>query len=571
MKRRCYTSVRVQCFLEGILSSASEHAQKTIVVAFFGSFFFLGIAIYGDYGISWDEIYHRYMGAVSAFYINALFGLIPVEDVLGFANRTIPVPALEGFEYKDYGVFFEVILAGCEYLFDVTDSRQIYLFRHFVTFLVFLLGIIFFYLISVKLFSSRILAIVSCVMLVVSPRIFAHGFYDLKDIAPLTLAITSLYTLIKLLEQRTLTMAMLHALSIALFIDTRVIGIFLPVVTITFLGIEFFKAYLGRESLKELCWICVVFVCCLLIFIYLFWPYLWEDPIHRFWGALTNMSRYGGQNDFDVEMLYFGNFISARNVPWHYLPVWIGITTPVVYLGLIVVGAFTVTIRLIRQPNSILQKTESKLGLLILIYAFGPLVAVIVASSTLLDGWRHMYFCYPALLLLAVMSLSIVREWTVNGVRLLTIVCVQNMIAIVLISSIAITAVNMYLNHPHQYAYFNILAGNNIAKNWELDYWGVSFRQGLEKLLAIDKSSHISISVSSEPGKTNLNILEAKSRKNLTIVDETNAKYHLSNYRFRREYDRFHAGEPPYDNEVVSISVRTILDEFKIMGVYRVK
>ena len=106
------------------------------------------------------------------------------------------------------------------------------------------------------------LAILGCIMLVVSPRIFAHGFYDLKDIAPLTLAITSIYTLIRLLKERTLTMAMLHALSIALFIDTRVVGIFLPAVTLFFFSIEFFKAYVHKGRLRELWIIVLVFLFC---------------------------------------------------------------------------------------------------------------------------------------------------------------------------------------------------------------------------------------------------------------------------------------------------------------------
>ena len=75
-------------------------------------FLLLGIGIYQDYGISWDEVFHRYMGGVSAFYVNELIGIIPTRDILqlegGFDGRP---PDLEDFIYKDYGAFFEMILA----------------------------------------------------------------------------------------------------------------------------------------------------------------------------------------------------------------------------------------------------------------------------------------------------------------------------------------------------------------------------------------------------------------------------------------------------------------------------
>ena len=130
------------------------------------------------------------------------------------------------------------------------------------------------------------------------------------------------------------------------------------------------KVYLYRGSLRDLWMIVLVFLSCLFLFIYVFWPYLWEDPIQRLGGAIANMGRYGGQNDYDVEMVYFGDFISARNVPWHYLPVWIGITTPVAYSALFLVGTITVAFQLIRRPQKVFEKERARFGLLILIMFF---------------------------------------------------------------------------------------------------------------------------------------------------------------------------------------------------------
>ena len=542
----------------------------------FGLFALLGLGIYQDYGISWDEVYHRYMGGVSAFYVNEIAGVIPVSDVLsfgqgldtGFEKRP---PSLEEFIYKDYGVFFELILAGGEYLLGLTDVQEVYRFRHLMTFGVFFSGVVFLYLLALRLFRSHALAIAGCLMLVAAPRLFAHGFYDLKDIAPVTLAITSIYTLVGLLEKKTISQAVLHALSVALFIDTRVIGIFFPLITIFFLSavaaVDYWRSRLWCKEITLL----GVFLIFLLFFVYLFWPYLWEDPINRFWGAVSNMGRYGGENDYDVAMVYFGKFIWASDVPWHYLPVWIGITTPIGYLILIVVGAGFAAAPILRRPLAIVESPQNRICAVLLLAAFGPIIAVIAVGSTLLDGWRHMYFCYPPMVMLALYGLkALLISPLQRGPKSVAFILRYGSPSI-LIVSIGLTVVNMYQNHPHQYAYFNGLAGSDVARNWELDYWGSSFKQGLEYIAVTDDRDQLSVSVSSFPGIANLKMLDVNDRERFLIVDEDRADYFLSNYRFKKEYERFHSGEAPYDKEAYSIKVKTLFDEFKIMGIYKLR
>jgi hypothetical protein len=72
--------------------------------------------------------------------------------------------------------------------------------------------------------------------------------------------------------------------------------------------------------------------------IYLFFPYLREDPVNRFIEVFKSLSRYnwGGEN------LYFGQFVAANDLPWHYIPVWITITTPIFYLILFALGTLAI-------------------------------------------------------------------------------------------------------------------------------------------------------------------------------------------------------------------------------------
>jgi hypothetical protein len=51
----------------------------------------------------------------------------------------------------------------------------------------------------------------------------------------------------------------------------------------------------------------------------------------------------------------------------------------------------------------------------------------------------------------------------------------------------------MHTNRPLQHLYFNQLAGDEIAKNWDLDYFSLSNRQALDWIVSRDSRDNISI------------------------------------------------------------------------------
>ena len=142
---------------------------------------------------------------------------------------------------------------------------------------------------------------------------------------------------------------------------------------------------------------------------------------------------------------------------------------------------------------------------------------------------------------------------------------VINIIFILIIASSLIhTAQFMIRYHPHQNVYFNILAGKNmkeVKNSFELDYWGLSYRQALEYILKNDKDKIIKIYVANACGWYNSLILPSDDRKRLVYVKRDSldeAKYFISNYRW-------HKDEYPYEDEYFSIKIGGT----KIMVVYR--
>ena len=171
-------------------------------------------------------------------------------------------------------------------------------------------------------------------------------------------------------------------------------------------------------------------------------------------------------------MLYFGQFINARQAPWHYLPVWIVLTTPMPYLLAALLGVGSYAGRWLRPTRS----AANQLDLLFTGWLFGPLGLIIGLRSTVYDGWRHLYFVYPALLLLAVLGI----RWLVAAAHSYRPARYFALVALLLgTGETARTALRMVQLHPYQQVYFSFLPASVAERLFERDYWGSSYYQGL--------------------------------------------------------------------------------------------
>ena len=98
------------------------------------------------------------------------------------------------------------------------------------------------------------------------------------------------------------------------------------------------------------------------------------------------------QFPFTGNVFFFGEYIRARDVPWNYIPVWVGITTPILFLFLWVLGIGDLLKSIFKSWNkNIIWDGFMFAGFIV------PLSAVIILKSTLYDSWRHMFFIYPFL------------------------------------------------------------------------------------------------------------------------------------------------------------------------------
>ena len=151
--------------------------DKLILYIFFSVYLVVGLIIYKDYGISFDENLHRQSGFISFQYIINFFS-IPLD----LSDTIDSIPDLKSDWRKTYGVAFDLPMAFIEMAFKISDSRDIYLLRHLFTFLIFFSSTICFYHLVNLSVKNKNLSLLGVLLLITSPRIFADSFYNSRDI-----------------------------------------------------------------------------------------------------------------------------------------------------------------------------------------------------------------------------------------------------------------------------------------------------------------------------------------------------------------------------------------------------
>jgi hypothetical protein len=483
---------------------------------FFALVLLLGVLLYRDYGLSWDEPTDHLNGKVNAKYIGELFFPELARREASYAA----IPDFGGFPEHDHGVLFLLPAAVLGRIFTPGDTREFYFMSHLLNYLTCTLGIWALYRIGLIRFKDWRWALLGSLCLLLSPRFFAESFYNSKDLVFTALFTLAMYTLLRLLERPTTGRAVVHGLATAAAIDVRVMGVLVVACTLGMLVLEAFaRPTPGKGVLAR---VGGIYLLAGAGFTIIGWPYLWASPPHHLVLAFQSMSHFRWVGP----AFYLGDMLLSTQLPWHYAPVWIAVTTPVAYTVAFIgsVGALVAGFSLRRLLTSPAYRYDA----LFLAWSVGPMVIVVVLHSVLYDGWRHLYFLYPALLLLAVGGMQAGaqaaqrhRAWRPLAFGLAGLGAAE----------MGYTVVRMVQDHPYQNVYFSFLPGPMAERLFERDYWALSNRQGVEWLLAHDTSPRVTVlaNTANPIGFVHL-VLRPAERQRLSIGDP-NSRYFLTNYR----------------------------------------
>lgn len=196
-----------------------------------------------------------------------------------------------------------------------------------------------------------------------------------------------------------------------------------------------------------------------------------------------------------------GQDLPSHDLPRWYAPAWLGAQLPVLLGVAVLFGAVVVVLSVLRQTALAIPRTK--------LVALTPLVvqgvvlpfAIVALGSVLYDGIRHLMFMLPGLIAIAAVGVTAIQHWAdgrrrTSGRRRLSFL-VAPLLALLVAGTSLFATVRWF---PYMYAFINPIAGlDKSDRNWELDYWGLTTREGVERLFAYGYD-HVAVVPAPETG-----------------------------------------------------------------------
>ncbi len=443
-------------------------------LAVVASFLLAGALVLDDYGVGLDIVAQRPIGEAALDYL-AGDGERAFDQLRKPSNRY-------------YGAVFEApLVLLTERIPGLEDSRDIIPGRHILTYLFFLAGGVFCYLLVLRLFNSRALALIAMVLFLLHPRLYAHSFFNSKDIPTLVMFMISLYLVHRAFRRDTLAAFLLCGVGIGLLVNLRVMGIALFAAVLALRGLDAALAR-SREERGRALLTGGAFALIAILTYYASLPALWTDPV----GRAAELVEVLGAHPNESSNLFRGEWLySPDGPPFDYVPVWVGITTPPAVLLLALGGAVALAWRGVRRSRDILRDGPLRFGLLLIALPVAMVVAIVVLGSNIYTGWRQLYFLYAPLLLLAVFGL----RWLVSSLRGRWLRVGAYALAG---AAIAVTVVSMVRIHPHEDSYFTVLVDRTTPErlnaSWTMNYWRLAEQQILHDIVRDHPSGDLFLS-----------------------------------------------------------------------------
>ena len=478
--------VKIDAMLNKLLSLRFLDQRKLMLIIFLIILIVLGANLYRDYGVAVDGPVERMNGIVSLKYVAELF------QIKSLLNSQVISEAkdlnLSTYMDKDYPVLFNMPTALLEHLSSIDDMQQIFFLRHGINFLICLLGVYAIFRLAERRYSSWRIGLLAALIFVVTPRIFPELFYNSKDLIFLTFFVLGANSLVAFVLQPAKSNAIIHAFITALAINVRIMGVLLIVLTIGLLAVETLRT---KRKLKDIIFLLAIYLLLTCILTVTFWPWLWSHPLEHIIEGFRNMAHFRQA----MPVWYMGMpSIVSNNIPWHYIPLWILVSTPIFYLVLFVFG-FICSINTVVRSKIFFWKNEKDLQDLIFLGLFlTPIILVVSLNSVLYNAWRQLFFIYPFFVLVAT------RGWVAIYTTQILLLspslhyAFRKLYLLLTVGMILIIALWMVRVHPFQNVFLNDAAGKVWREDNAADYWGLVNRHLLEYIAKNEERPYVSVS-----------------------------------------------------------------------------
>ncbi len=443
-----------------------------------------------DFGVTWDEKSRHFNGELVWGYLRG------VRDISYF-------PETGGHLY---GGLFDTLCAIVEQWL----PQYRYVVRHEINAIFGWIGVVYCGRLAARLFGTWT-GVLAMILLVLSPRYFAHSMNNPKDLPFAALSVAALYyfsTVSPTWPYISRATAIKIVLALALALNVRA-GALLYLGYLGLLVTAFVVAErnLDWRRLTDTVGRLTAITAVVLVLGTAFWPWAQGSPLTRPISALISMAAF----PWSGGVLFNGQDYSAPDLPWYYAPEWFLISTPLVVLAGAALSLFMRRGDGAKPPRIALW-----------VAAVLPVSMVIARGSTLYDGVRHLLFVYP---ILVVLSASGWTAWLSRGS-----VWGRRTAAALLVVGLLNPVAFHARSHPNQAVYFNELVGGPIGAfaRFDMDYWGNCLLEAVAWSARTAQLSGRPIAISGNPW--HLIQLDSERFPSLYFTPPQRRRHHLSVY-----------------------------------------
>ena len=339
-----------------------------------------GLCTAADYGVYFDEPSEQEILRQNLKEYAVRFGdgqAVAYYDRLGVQRISESVE-------KDHGQSAYYLLAPALRLAE-TDSDLLHWLWHAYSWGWFTLGLLGLYLLLREMGLGVGPALAGVAMMLLSPRLFAEGHYNNKDMALLTLVLWCFYLALRLWKKPTPLRALLFSLAGALAANTKIVGL-------AIWGMLSVAALVSVTARKQWSRSAVLAALTAMVsfggFFLLLTPAAWDGPLKYFQYVLKNASQF---SRWTGVVLFRGQRYdqAIAPLPRSYLPRMMLYTLPLYFFPLCAVGQLAAARDWLRRPGKCLREPEKLLLLCATLLWALFMGYVILRRPVIYNGWRH--------------------------------------------------------------------------------------------------------------------------------------------------------------------------------------
>jgi hypothetical protein len=449
----------------------------------------------GGYGITWDEQFQSAYGEqVIAWYQS------------GFHNDA-------ALMYRDlylYGGLFDVVAQ----IVARVSPLDLFVDRHIVNVAFALIGLAGTWRLGVLVIGARG-GFLAMALTALTPMFYGHGFNNPKDIP---FAALFVWTLCFLLESTRsspdirLSSAAKVTAAFGTLLAIRPGGIFV----FGYIGLWWLLSYVrGGDSPRAAVRKTVGPLAAVLggawLIMLAFWPWAQVNPILNPLLGIRRAARFS----FTGPTLFFGQQVPARPAPLAYVPTWFALQLPETYFVAVAAGLLSLAVRRSAPTTDEDRQRAVMLGFLAFVVLF-PVLAAVLLRSALYDAVRQLLFVVPPLAVLTAAALE--RSLRPPMPRVF-----RGAVAAATLAAAVVTVRDMAAMHPYESVYFNrLVAGGlrGVDGRFETDYWGNSYREGIEWVMKNVPGEGIRVANCSNPFQTSYYLLGTAGARFVPVLLE---------------------------------------------------